>query len=311
MRSSLIAGSANPALAEAVAAEVGTGLCEASIKRFPDGELHVELSQSVRGHDMFVLQPTAPPVETHLLELLLLADACRRAGAARLTAVMPYFGYARQDRRAGKREAVGARLVADLIAAAGFQRVVAIDLHSLSLEGFFTPLLEHLSASADLIDAVRPYAAGAVVVAPDVGASRLAEAYARALQLPAAIVHKTRLSGEEVKVRQVTGEVAGRAPLIVDDMISTGGTIEAAVAALRAAGCGSEITVVATHALLVGRAADRLHALRLRRLVVTDTVALPAMPDLPTRVVSVAPLLGDAIKRLRDDESLVGLARGY
>ena len=307
MELSVLAGQANGPLAERVAATLVKGLGPVNIQRFPDGELSVCVLDTVRGRDVYLLQPTGPPVESHLLELLLLADACRRAGAARLTAVVPYFGYARQDRRAGGREAVGGRLVADLMAGGGLDRVVAVDLHTAALEGFFTMPLEHLTAMPLLLDMVRPdVPVDGVVVSPDLGAAKLAEGYGRALDLPVAIVHKTRLSGEEVRVTRIVGDVRGRAPLIVDDMISTGGTIEAAISALLAAGCRPPVVVVATHALLVGSAIERLRALPLRRLVVTDSLPLPAT-DLPLRVVGLAPLLAQAIERLHAERSLADL----
>ena len=307
MELSILAGQANGPLAERVAATLVQGLGPVSVQRFQDGELSVCVLDTVRGRDVYLLQPTGPPVESHLLELLLLADACRRAGAARLTALVPYFGYARQDRRARGREAVGGRLVADLMAAGGLGRVVAVDLHTAALEGFFTMPLEHLTAMPLLLDMVRPdVPVDGVVVSPDLGAAKLAEGYGHALDLPVAIVHKTRLSGEEVRVTRVVGDVRDRAPLIVDDMISTGATIEAAVAALLAAGCRPQAVVVATHALLVGSAIERLRALPLRQLVVTDSLPLPDT-DLPLRVVGLAPLLAQAIERLHAERSLADL----
>ncbi len=305
MTLTLFTGTANPALAEAVAAVLGVPLGQCDVRCFPDGELHVGLGESVRGHDVYLLQPTAPPVERHLLELLLLADACHRAGAARITGVVPYLGYARQDRRASGRDAIGARVIADLIETRGLARLVALDLHSPALEGVFATPVEHLTAVPVLVEALgtaRP--ANGMVVAPDLGAAKLAERYAKALRLPVAIVHKVRQSGTEVNVRGITGEVQNRAPIIVDDMISTGGTIAAAAAALIAAGCEPELTVVATHALLVGPAVGRLRALRLRRLIVTDSVALPDLQLLRIEVATVAPLLGEAVSRLHHDRSL-------
>jgi ribose-phosphate pyrophosphokinase len=304
----LLSGTAHPALATLVAGHLGQALAERDIETFPDGELHITVKESLRGHDVYLLQPTGPPVERHVLELLLLADACRRAGAARVTAVIPYFGYARQDRRASGREPVGGRLMADLLAAAGIARVVALDLHAVSLEGFFAMPLEHLTAVPVLVTAVHSErTANGVVVAPDAGATRLAERYARALHLPVAIVQKVRRSGAEVTARGVTGDVKGRAPIIVDDMISTGGTIAAAVAALVAAGCQGDVTVVATHGLFVATALERLAALRLRGLIVTDSLPTTAQPSPPVHVVSIAPLLADAVSRLYHDRSLADL----
>jgi ribose-phosphate pyrophosphokinase len=302
------AGSANPSLATAVAEQLGIPLCRVNLHRFPDSELNVEIDASVRGCDVFLLQPTGPPVDTHVIELIFLADACRRAGAARLTGVVPYYGYARQDRRAKGREALGGRLIADMLTLAGFERIVAIDLHSDSLEGFFTIPLEHMSAVSMLASAIQDLVtAEVVIVAPDLGAVKLAERYGELLRRPIAIVHKTRLTATRVEVRGIVGDVAGCAPVIVDDMISTGGTIEAAAQALIRAGARPEITVVASHALLVGPAISTLSALRMKRIVVTDSLPPSKHNTLPLQVVSVAPILAETIARLHAGESLSGL----
>ena len=308
MNLSIFAGSSNPTLAEGIATALGVSLGERVLERYPDGELHVEIQEPLRGHDVFLLQPTAPPVEEHLIELLLLADACHRAGASRLTAVVPYFGYARQDRRVSGRQPVGARVVADLIGTSAVERVVAVDLHSAAVEAALPVPLEHLSAVPLLADAARESdGVDRVVVAPDLGATKLAEQYATLLNLPVAIVHKTRLGGDSVIVRRIIGEVRDRVPLVVDDMISTGGTIEAAVDAVLQAGGRADVTVVTTHALLVGPALDRLARLPLRRLIVTDSVGLPESLPVVHEVVSLAPLLATAIERLHSGESLEDL----
>ena len=310
MKLSLFAGSANPSLATATAASLGVALGHRLIERFPDGELRIEIGETVRGHDVVLFQPTAPPVEEHLLELLLLADACHRAGASRLIAVIPYFGYARQDRRATGREPVAARVVADLIATSAVERVVAVDLHSAAIEGMLSVPLEHLSAVPLLAEAARGgdgAGAGRVIVAPDLGAAKLAEQYATLLDLPVAIVHKTRLNGDAVSVRRITGEVRRQAPIVVDDMISTGGTIEAAVEAVVQAGALPDVTVAATHGLLVGPALARLARLSPRRLIVTDSVRVPEPLSVAHDVVSLAPLLATTIRRLHADQSLVDL----
>jgi ribose-phosphate pyrophosphokinase len=305
----LFAGSANEPLAISVSERLGLPLGRRTFNRFPDGELHVEIHDSVRGHDVYLIQPTSPSADKHLLDLFLLADACRRAGGARLTAVIPYFGYARQDRRASGREPVGARLIADLVAAAGIERVVAVHLHVVSLEGFFTIPLEHLDAVPVLAQAAASQLAApkTVIVAPDLGAVKLAEQYAKLLHMPIAIVNKTRISGEEVEARGLVGDVRGRSLLVVDDMISTGGTIEAAIKAALAAGCARDATVISTHGLFVGSAIERLRALPIKRLLVTDSVAPPADLPLPVEVTTLAPLLAEAIKRLHDNRSLSDL----
>ncbi len=304
----VVAGSGNPSLADSIAERLGTRVCRSVLNRFPDTELHAEIEESVRGCDVYVVQPTGPPVDRHLMELLFLADACRRAGASRLTAIVPYFGYARQDRRANGREAVGGRLAADLLAVAGFERIVALDLHTVSLEGFFSIPLEHLSAVALFANAIGELVSDkSVIVAPDLGAVKIAERYGELLGLPIAIAHKIRLSGEEVRVRGIVGEVGGRAPIIVDDMISTAGTVEAAAAAAIAAGCIPEIAVVASHALLVGPAIRRLSALPLKRIVVTDSLPAPQHGSLTLQVVSLAPMLAETVSRLNVGESMTEL----
>lgn len=301
----IFVGSANLTLAAAVAERMGLTLGTRALTRFPDSELHIEVQETVRGRDVYLIQPTSPPVHEHLFDLLMLVDACRRAGAARLTAVIPYFGYARQDRRANGRDPVGARLVADLLSTSGVGRVVALDLHSAALEGFFPFPLEHLSAIPILAKAAASAVpAESVVVAPDLGAVKLAERYARMLHMPIAVVNKTRLSGEEVEAKGIVGDVQARPILIVDDMITTGGTIAAAVNVVKAAGATSEVTVAATHGLFVGPAQQRLRVLGVKSFIVTDSVALAADLRLPVKVVSVAPLLAEAIRRLNGDQSL-------
>lgn len=305
----ILSGSANPALAEAVATRLGLDPVRRTLERFPDGEMHVEIEETIRGRDVYLVQSTSPPFETNLLELLLLADACRRSDAGRLTAVIPYFGYARQDRRAKGREAVGARVVADLVQCGGFHRVVSVDLHTPALEGFFAVPVEHLTAVPILAQAMREESsADGVVVAPDLGAAKLAELYAAQLRLPVAIIHKVRLSGESVAVRRISGEVRNRRPIIIDDMITTGGTIEAAARALLEAGCQPEIVVAATHGVLVGPAVTRLDALPIRRVIVTDTVAMPPVRPRALETAVVSTLLAEAVAGLHWGRSLANLA---
>lgn len=300
----VLAGTGNQALGAAVAAALGTKLAGCDVQQFPDGELRPVVGP-VRGDDVYLVQPTGPPVGEHLVELLLLLDACRRAGARRLTAVVPYLGYARQDRRGRAGEPVGARVVADVLAAAGADRLLAVDPHTAALEAMFAVPVEMLTAvpvlAAGLAAAVPDRA---VVVAPDLGALKLAEHYASLLRLPVAVVRKSRLTGATVHAEELVGEVAERVPVLVDDMISTGGTIQAAAHLLLARGAIADVIVAATHGLLVDAAADRLHRLPLRRLLITDTLPPPTAGRLSLQVHSVAPLLADAIGRLHHAKPL-------
>ena len=301
----LFAGSANPELAAAVAAELGVRPGARDVERFPDGETSVRLDEPVRGRDVIVVQPTAPPVNDHLVELLAFADACRRSAAARLTAVVPYFGYARSDKRHGRRQPIAASLVARLMQAAGIDHVVTVDLHADQIEGFFHVPVDSLTAVPTLCRALRDrLPPDVVVVSPDAGRVKMAADYARRLGAPVAILHKRRTSGTETSVTHVVGEVAGRPCLIIDDMISTGGTIARAVEALLSAGARPEIVVAATHGLFVGEARRNLGHEVVRAVVVADTVADPGLAWPALQRVSVAPLLAEAIRRLRADGSL-------
>ena len=299
----IVSGSANPGLASAVANYLGVESDGCSLQRFPDGELRPTV-ENVCGSDVYVIQPTSPPVNEHILELLLLLDACRRARAARVTAVVPYFGYARQDRRTSPGQALGSAVVTDAIAAAGAHRLVVVDPHTPALEAVCRIPVETLSAvpalSGELVDELPE---GAVVVAPDLGAVKLAERYAAVLHGPVAVVRKRRESGSAVAALDIAGDVRGRPAVIVDDMITTGATIEAAVELLRVRGAAHGIVVAATHGLLVHAAASRLHELELRRVHVTDTVAVKTAGTL-IRVCSIAPTVADAIACLHTDKPL-------
>ncbi|MGE5760049.1 MAG: ribose-phosphate diphosphokinase [Gemmatimonadota bacterium] len=303
----IVAGTAHPSLAAAVASALGCALTACEVERFPDGELR-PVVVSVRGEDVYVVQPTGPPVNEHLVELLLVLDACRRAGADRVTAVVPYFGYARQDRRARTGEAVGARVVADALVSAGAQRLVVVDPHTAALEAMCGVPVEMLGAAPVLARALEPtIAEDAVVVAPDLGAVKLAERFAALLGRSVAVVRKTRVSGTSVRAAELVGDVRGCAAVIVDDMISTGGTIEAAARVLHSLGARNGIVVAATHGLLVGPACDRLVTAGLQRLLITDSLPAVASPSLPLETHSIAALLADAIGRLHRNEDLADL----
>ncbi len=295
----LIAGSSHPPLAAEVAAELRVPLTACTVEHFPDGELDICLTGEVRGAEVFIVQSLHAPVGEHLLELALMSDACQRAGAASVTAVVPYLGYARHDRRVSGREPLGARVVAELIAAGRVDRVICLDLHSRAVEGCFPRPVEHADAVPALIEHVRArIGQPAVVVSPDLGAVKRAEAFARPLGLPVAVVHKQRLSGEEVKAQAVVGDVEGREVVIVDDMISTGGTLVAAVQTVLAHGAKGPVTVVASHGLFVGPARERLAAVPLARVVVTDSVPFSGTPGFPLERVRSAPALAASVKRV-------------
>jgi ribose-phosphate pyrophosphokinase len=300
----LFAGSGNPALARAVADAVGVELGRCAVERFPDGETSVQLLESVRGKDVYLLQPTSPPVNDNAMELLVFTDACRRAAAGRIHAVVPYFGYARSDKRHGRREPITASMLSMLMHAAGIDHVVTLDLHTDQIEGFFPGPFDTLTAVPTLCAALRPeLPADAVVVAPDAGRVKLATEYAARLDLPLAVLHKRRESGTETHVTHLVGEVEGRHCLIIDDMISTGGTLVESVGALREAGAAG-FTVAATHGLLLRNALDRLADAGVERVFVTDTVTPRDDPRGILRIVSIAPLLGSAVRHLVQDESL-------
>ena len=303
-------GTAHRALVSKVSSALGADPVAGEVERFPDGELRPVVG-GVRGDDVFVVQSTGPPVNDHLVELLLLIDACRRAGAGRVTAVVPYFGYARQDRRTRDGQAIGATVVAAAVASAGADRLVVIDPHTTALEAMFAIPVETLTAVSaianTLVPAVTP---DAVVVAPDLGAVKLAERYASLLGLSVVIVRKTRVSGTTVRAEELVGQVDGRPAIVVDDMISTGATIEAAVRLLLDNGARPDVVVAATHGLFVGEAVERLAKLPLRRLVVTDSLSGVESLALPVEVTSIAPLLATAIGRLHGDEPVDELLGG-
>jgi ribose-phosphate pyrophosphokinase len=296
----IIDGGANTPLASAVAHALDVPLAAAIVARFPDLEANIQLVDSVADADTYIIQPTGPPVDAHLMELLLLADAAWRGGAASVTAVVPYFGYARQDHDGGR--PIGSSLVAAIVESAGIDRVITVDLHSRAIEAAFDLPVSHLTAVQILAQRLeRVVPRRSVVVAPDLGAVKLADRYARLLDLPVAFVRKERVSGSAVEARGVVGPVAGHTAIIIDDMVTTGGTIVAAAEACRAAGAAtSAVYVAASHGLFVADAVQRLGRVPITALFTTDSVAPPAdVPEFVTRV-SIAGLLAAEIARVRD-----------
>lgn len=300
----LLAGTANRPLAEEIAESIGIPLGDVTISRFADGEIFVRINQNARGRDAFIVQPTPPPAES-LVELLLLVDAAKRASAARVTVVMPYFGYARQDRKDQPRVAIGAKLVANLIEAAGADRVLGMDFHTHQIQGFFDVPVDHLYAAPVLTRHFQELALeDPVVVAPDVGAAKMARGFARRIDANFAIIDKRRPAQNVAEVLTVVGEVKGRQCLIVDDMIDTAGTMTSVIEALKERGA-AEIYVAATHALLSGPAVKRLAKSPVEAVVVTNTLNVPEEKRFSKlKVLSIAQLLARAIRYTHSNESV-------
>ncbi len=308
---SLFTGNANPALAHDIARHLMVPVGRASVGRFSDGEINVEIMENVRGRDVFLVQSTCPPVNDSLMELLIMADACRRASAASITAVVPYFGYARQDRRPrATRAAITAKLVADMISGAGVGRVLTLDLHAEQIQGFFGIPVDNVYGSPVLLgDVWRKAYPDLVVVSPDVGGVVRARAFAKRLDdAELAIIDKRRPRPNESKVMNIIGEVKGRSCVLIDDMVDTAGTLCLAAQALKEEGAERVVAYI-THAVLSGAAVDRIGKSALDELVVTDTVPLSAAGAACPRIrqLSVASLLAETIRRIRDEESVSSL----
>ncbi len=307
---SIFTGSANRPLAEATAAYVGIGLGRAELTRFSDGEIFARIGENVRSADVYVVQPTCSPVNDHLMELLVMVDALRRASAGSITAVLPYYGYARQDRKVAPRTPITAKLVADLLTAAGVSRVVAIDLHAGQIQGFFALPFDHLYANRVFLDYLQPkfHEEHPVLVSPDAGGVERARAYAKRLKADLAIIDKRRERANESEVMNIIGEVKGRDCVILDDMIDTAGTLCNAAGALAEAGA-RHVFAAATHPVLSGSAVQRIAHSVLQEVVVTDTIPLSheAEKTGKFKVLTVAALLGEAIKRIHNGDSVSSL----
>jgi ribose-phosphate pyrophosphokinase len=307
-------GSATPELAQLIADRLGRLLGRRQLDHFPDGELHVQIQESVRGRDIYIVQSTSPPVNEHLMELLVMIDACHRASAGRITAILPYYGYARQEKKTTGREPITAKLVANLLAAAGANRVAAIDLHSSAIQGFFDIEMIHLTAIPLLANHLRSHLdlRESVLVSPDTGRVKAAERYANLLDVPIVVMHKRRSGkqGEEVEVGAIVGSVEGRRPIIVDDIIATGSTISTCAKALLDVGALPNITVVAMHGVFSPPAEQRLALPEIEQIITTNTIPLnTTLLRQKTTVISVAPLLAEAILRLHQGSSISALFR--
>ena len=306
----VFSGSANPELANNICKYLGISLGNCVIKRFSDGEVFVEIEDNIRGSDVFIIQPTCPPVNEHLMELLIMVDAARRASARRITVVIPYYGYARQDRKTAPRTPISAKLVANLIVTAGARRVLTMDLHAGQIQGFFDIPVDHLYALPVFLKYLKENFKDeeVVIVSPDAGGVERAREYAKRLNASIAIVDKRRERPNESAVMNIVGEVKDKVAIIIDDMVDTAGTMCQAADAIMERGA-KEVYGMATHPVLSGKALERIQKSSLKTLFVSDTIPLSAQAKEmdKIKVLSVAELLGEAIKRIHTDESISSL----
>lgn len=303
MKLKLIAGNANPELAKSIAKELGMELTEAKIGRFSDGEIQVKIVDGVRGADCFILQSTCAPVNENVMELLVIADALRRASARRITAVIPYYGYARQDRKAEPRVPITSKLIANLITVAGIDRVLTMDLHARQIQGFFDIPVDHLYARPVLLKYFQDLKLdNPIVVSPDAGGVERARGFAKLLNADLAIVDKRRPRPNEAAIMNIIGDVKGRNAIILDDMIDTGGTLTKVADAIKNAGA-IKVYAAASHGVLSGEALEKIKASSLEEVAITDSIV--HKKDLPKiKILSIASLLAEAIKRIANDQSI-------
>jgi ribose-phosphate pyrophosphokinase len=305
----LFSGNSNLDMAKEICRYLRIPLSRANVRTFSDGEIFVEIEENVRGMDVFVLQSTCPPVNHNLMELLIMIDALKRASSRRITAVIPYYGYARQDRKVAPRVPISAKLVADLITAAGANRVLSMDLHAGQIQGFFNIPFDHLFAAPVLLEHIKShYLDDLVIVSPDAGGVERARAFAKRLQVSIAIIDKRRVGINETKAMNIVGDIEGKRALILDDMIDTAGTLTQAAEALLREGA-TEVYAACTHPVLSGPAVERIHNSAIKEVVVTNTIPLReearACPKI--RVLSVSNLLAEAIQRIHDERSVSSL----
>jgi ribose-phosphate pyrophosphokinase len=303
----IFSGNANRPLAQRIADYVGVRLGDATVTAFPDQETFVKINENIRGRDVFIVQPTSPPANQHLMELLIMIDACRRASATRITAVIPFFGYARQDRKDQPRVPITAKLVANLIVAAGANRVLTMDLHAQQIMGFFDIPVDHLYAAPVMYKYFQKKdLSNLVVVSPDIGGVKMVAAYASVFHAPLAIVAKKRKTASEVEILNVVGEVKGKDVLLVDDLTETAGTLTRAAEVLKTKGA-RKVYATVCHAVLGSQAVERLRKSKIEELVTTDTVPHARVSGFKLTELSVAPILGEAIKRIHNSESVSSL----
>jgi ribose-phosphate pyrophosphokinase len=303
----IFCGTSNPPLARSIAASIGVELGKSTVSSFPDGETFVKIEENVRGEDVFVVQSTSPPTNHHLMEMFIMMDALRRASASRITAVLPFYGYARQDRKDQPRVPITAKLVANLLVAAGANRVLTMDLHAQQIQGFFDIPVDHLYAAPVMYEYLKSKKLDdLVVVSPDVGGLKMAHAYSQVLNGGLAIVAKRRKSADEVESIAVIGEIRGKTVLMVDDLTETAGTLSNAAALLRKKGA-KKVYACVSHAILNDLGIQRLRKSRIDELITTDTVLRPAIDGVKITTLSVAGLLGEAIKRIHSNSSVTSL----
>ncbi len=303
----VFSGTANEPLARAICEYIGIPLGKCSIRPFPDGETFVKVEENVRGEDVFIVQPTSPPTNHNLMELFIMIDAVRRASASRITAVLPFYGYARQDRKDQPRVPITAKLVANLLVAAGANRILAMDLHAQQIQGFFDIPVDHLYAAPVMYEYLRAKGlTDLVVVSPDVGGLKMAHAYSQVMEAGLAIVAKRRKNATEVESMAVIGEIRGKNALVVDDLTETAGTLVNAAALIKRKGA-RQILACVSHAILNDVGIERMRKSVIDELITTDTVSRPAIPGVKVTTLSVAGLLGEAIKRINSNLSVNSL----
>ncbi len=303
----VFSGTANPPLANAICDYIGIKLGKCDIRPFPDGETFVKIEENVRGEDVFVVQPTSPPTNHHLMELFIMMDALRRASADRITAVLPFYGYARQDRKDQPRVPITAKLVANLLIAAGANRILTMDLHAQQIQGFFDIPVDHLYAAPVMYEYLQKKKLGdLVVVSPDVGGLKMAYAYSQTMDASLAIIAKRRKSASEVEALSIIGEVRGKNVLLIDDLTETAGTLTKGAELLKKKGA-KKIMACVSHAILNDVGVERLRKSDIDELITTDTVLRPAIRGVKITTLSVAGLLGEAIKRIHSNSSVTSL----